>query len=64
MLNNITREETRVLLQKMIGEIMNIPGISEWDMNFLSNIRHRLVSRDLTEKQANILNKIKRKYIG
>ncbi len=58
----LTKEEEKVLIQKLIKKLLNNPGLSPWEKEFLASINDQILFRDLSEKQLNVLNKLKRKY--
>lgn len=62
MLDNITKEERKVLLQKLINDLANRPDLTSWEKDFLASIKKHLVFRDLSDKQLNVINKLKKKY--
>lgn len=61
MIDNITKDERKVLLQKTIMKLMNDPRVNSWEKEFLSSIHEKILTTDLTEKQTNVLNRIRRK---
>jgi archaellum biogenesis protein FlaJ (TadC family) len=62
MINNITKEEKNVLLKNLISRLANMDNLTEWEKSFLESVKKQLSFRDLSEKQINVLNKIKKKY--
>lgn len=62
MLENVTKEEEKILLQKLVRGMMNDPRPNAWEREFLVSIYDQLLARDLSEKQMNVLNTIKQKY--
>lgn len=63
MIGNITKEEGKVLIQKVVHGLLNDTRPNTWEKEFLSNINDQLPVRDLSEKQLSVLNKIKQKYL-
>jgi hypothetical protein len=61
MIENINKEEKRVLLQKSIRGLLSDSRLNDWEKEFLSSISKQLAIRSLSEKQLHILNKIRRK---
>lgn len=53
MLENVTKEEEKVLLQKLVSDLVNDPAPNSWEKEFLANINDQLLVRDLSEKQLN-----------
>lgn len=74
MTNGFTKEEEKVLLRKSVRSLMSNPLLNAWEKDFLASIDAQLLSKEqhadamrrhthyLSEKQLNVLNKIKRKY--
>ena len=62
MIDNINREEEKVLLQKVVYGMLNDPRLNVWEREFLASISDQLLARDLSEKQLGVLNKIRQKY--
>ncbi len=61
MLENVTKEEEKVLVQKVVHDLLNDPRPNAWEKEFLTSINDQLLVRDLSEKQLSVLNKIKQK---
>ena len=59
MIDNVSKEEKKVLLQKVVRDLLNDPRPNAWEKEFLASINDQLLARDLSEKQLSILNKIK-----
>ncbi len=59
---DLKKEEEKVLIQKAVHNLMNDSGLNAWEKEFLASINDQLHSRDLSEKQIHVLNKIKQKY--
>ncbi len=62
MIDRFSKEEEKVLLRKSVRALMSNPLLNAWEKDFLASIDAQLLSRDLSEKQLNALNKIKKKY--
>ena len=62
MIDNVSKEEEKVLLQKVVHNLLSDPRPNAWEKEFLASISDHLLTRDLSEKQLNVLNKIKHKY--
>ncbi len=54
-------EERKVLIKKLISECQNDPLLNQWEKEFLISVSNQIDNRDLSEKQNNILEKIKKK---
>ncbi len=61
MIDNVSKEEEKVLLQKVVHNLLNDPRTNAWEKEFLASVNDRLLVRDLSEKQLSILNKIRQK---
>lgn len=61
MLENVTKEEEKVLIQKVVYDLLNDPRPNAWEKEFLASINDQLLVRDLSEKQLSVLDKIKQK---
>jgi len=61
MIDNVSKEEKKVLLQKAVHNLLNDPRLNSWEKDFLVSINNQLLIRDLSEKQLSILNKIREK---
>ena len=61
MLENVTKEEEKVLIQKVVYDLLNDPRPNVWEKEFLASINDQLLVRDLSEKQLSVLNKIRQK---
>lgn len=61
MIDNVSKEEEKVLLQKGVHNLLNDPRPNAWEKEFLVSINDQLLVRDLSEKQLSILNKIRQK---
>jgi len=57
----IKKEEEKVLLQNLINRLLKDTRTNAWVKDFLASIGDHIRVRDLSEKQMNILNKIKQK---
>ena len=62
MIEKMKKEEYAVLIRKLANNLINEPRLNPWEKEFVANITQQIVSKDLTEKQLNVLNKIKQKY--
>ncbi len=62
MLDNVTKDEEKVLIQKLVHDLLNDQRTNAWEKEFLVSINDQLLVRDLSEKQLSVLNKIKKKY--
>ncbi len=56
------KEEEKVLLQKTVRSLLNDSRLNEWEKDFLASISSQLRARDMSDKQLNVLNRIKQKY--
>lgn len=61
MIDNVSKEEQKVLYQKTIRDLLNKKRLNEWEKNFLLSINDQLLVRDLSDKQLKTLNKIRHK---
>ncbi|MDI6722407.1 MAG: hypothetical protein QMD97_02515 [Candidatus Aenigmarchaeota archaeon] len=61
MLDNVTKEEEKVLLQSLVNDLINDSRLNEWEREFLASVNKQLVYKDLSERQLTTLNKIKQK---
>ncbi len=61
MIDNVTKEEEKVLIKKHVHNLMKDPRPNAWEKEFLGNINDQLLVRDLSKKQMNILSIIKQK---
>ena len=62
MSKEMKKEEEMVLQQNFVKRMINDPRLNSWERGFLISIEKQIPNRDLTEKQLNILNKMKEKY--
>ena len=62
-MSDLTKEEESVLMQKLVGKLASDPRLTDWEKEFLENIKQQIISRDLTGKQLAVLNKIKKRYL-
>ena len=61
-LENIKPEEKKILRINLIDRILETNKINAWEREFLESIKRQLNYRDdLSEKQTNILERIKNK---
>jgi hypothetical protein len=61
-LENIKTEEKKVLTINLIDRMLETDKINSWEREFLESIKQQLNYRDdLSEKQRNTLEKIKKK---
>ncbi len=58
----LSREENKVLAQKLVRHLLKDARLNAWEKEFLSSISSQLLVKDLSEKQLNVLEKIKQKY--
>lgn len=58
----IKKEEEKVLMQKLVKNLIHDSRLNLWEKEFIESINQQITSKDLTEKQLNILNKIRQKY--
>ena len=63
MIGNITEEEGKILIQKVVHDLLNDTRPNTWEKEFLYSINNQLPVRDLSEKQLSVLTKIKQKYL-
>ena len=63
MTRELKKEEEKVLAKKHINNLINDPRLNQWEKDFLFSIKQKIITRDLTEKQMSILNKIRQKYV-
>lgn len=61
MLESITQDEQKVLLQNLIAELAANPKTNSWEKEFLASVSQQLIYRDLSEKQIAVINKMKQK---
>lgn len=57
----LKKEEENVLMQKLIRNLLNDSRTNSWEKDFLASVSSQLIGRGLSQKQINILNKIKQK---
>jgi len=62
MIENITKDEKKVLLLNLISKLTNVPELTTWEKDFLESVKKQLSFRDLSDKQLNVINKMKEKY--
>ncbi|MBI2232962.1 MAG: hypothetical protein HYU56_03500 [Candidatus Aenigmarchaeota archaeon] len=62
MIDNVSKEEQKVLYQKVIRGLLKDRRLSTWEKEFLASINDQLLVRDLSKKQLSILNKIRQRY--
>ncbi len=63
MIDNVTKEEEKVLTQKLVQRLINDPRTNAWEKDFLASVSSHLLARGLSEKQLSVLRKMGRKYI-
>ncbi len=51
----LKKEEEKVLLQKLVRNMLKDPRLNTWEKEFLTSINDQMLDRDLSEKQMSIL---------
>ncbi len=64
MTEKMKKEEEAVLIQKLVNNLINDSRLKPWEKEFLASIKQQTKSKDLTEKQLSVLNKMKQRYAG
>ncbi|MBS3053674.1 MAG: hypothetical protein J4469_04170 [Candidatus Aenigmarchaeota archaeon] len=62
MIDNVSKEEQKVLYQKVIRGLLKDRRLSTWEKEFLASINDQILLRDLSKKQLDTLNKIRQRY--
>ncbi len=62
MIDNVTKEEKNVLLQKRINNLAKNPMLTLWEKEFLNSVSSQIRIRELSDKQLKIIDKINHKY--
>lgn len=62
MLENLSKEEKKVILKKLVNELIN-KNLTQWENDFLNSVKRQIKKKELTEKQIKVLEKLRKKYV-